>query len=74
MALIGSRASFEVRKSDRDGVCRECGRKWQKGDVIFVSLHNEEVVKIVCSDSCRETFDDRYWQTVADERERNAKA
>ena len=69
MALIGSRMSFDEDVVRRPFRCGECRELVSVGTTCLVSRRNGKVAKRVCSHTCREAFDDRYWQERADEKE-----
>ena len=69
MALIGSASSFVLIRSGRSSQCSECQKKIPAHSHVLVAHRGGRVVKRVCSDGCRETFDDRFWQERADDRE-----
>ena len=69
MALIGSRSSFVLSAYDKSSHCSECLKKITAGTIALVSYRHGRVVKRICSDECRETFDDRFWQELADDRQ-----
>ena len=74
MALIGSLFSFVLASSKRSSKCSECLKKIPAHSYALTAFRGSRVVKRVCSDGCRETFDDRYWQERADDREWGKKA
>ncbi len=65
--MIGS--DFVTESSPRYCRCSECNKKIPKGERRLVSQRGGVVKKIVCSEDCRLTFDDRIWQEFADKRE-----
>ena len=72
MVLLGSRSDFQEVWSSRPRRCGECGSKILSGDTYLASMTAKgHVKKTVCSEECRQTFDDRYWQRRADKRERS---
>ena len=68
MALIGSSSSF-VLASGKSSLCSECLKEIPSHSYALVSYRHGRVVKRVCSDGCREAFDDRFWQERADDRQ-----
>ena len=62
--MIGS--DFIGEPSPRSCRCSECGGKISMGDLRLVSRRGGVVKKIICSEDCRLTFDDRIWQEFAD--------
>ena len=74
MALIGSPLSFVLSRYDKSSNCSECLKKIPAGTIALVSYRHGRVVKRVCSEECRQTFDDRFWQECADDRELGQKA
>ena len=73
MALIGSKGSFILSRYSKTSRCSECGKKIPAHTIALVSTRFGRVVKRVCSDECREMFDDWYWQERADARENRVK-
>ena len=73
MALIGSSSSF-VLASGTSSRCSECLKEIPAHSYALVSSRHGRVVKRVCSDGCRETFDDRFWKERADDRQAGRKA
>ena len=69
MALIGSLPSFVLASSKRSSKCSECLKKIPAHSYALTAFRHGRVVKRVYSDGCRETFDDRYWQERADDRQ-----
>ena len=69
MALIGSASSFVLIRSGKSSLCSECLKMIPAHHDALVSHRSGRVVKRVCSDACRETFDYRFWQERADERQ-----
>ena len=69
MALIGSSASFVLTRCGKASWCSECQKEIPAQSLALVSYRHGRVVKRVCSEACRETFDDRYWQERADDME-----
>ena len=51
--------------------CSECGRRIAKGEHCLESHRFGKLQKRVCSEACRLTFDDRFWQGKARERRSN---
>jgi hypothetical protein len=49
--------------------CSECGQIIPRGSECLESVRFGKVRKRVCSEDCRLTFDDNYWQEKARERE-----
>ena len=74
MALIGSSSSFVLARNGKPSLCSECLKKIPAHSDALVSHRQGRVVKRVCSEGCRETFDDRFWQERADERQADLKA
>ena len=74
MALIGSASSFVLTRCGKVSWCSECQKEIPAHSYALVSHRQGRVVKRVCSDGCRETFDDRFWQERADDRECGRKA
>ena len=74
MALIGSLSSFVLASSKRSSKCSECLKKIPAHSYALVSKRSGRVVKRVCSDACREVFDDRFWQERADDRQADLEA
>ena len=70
MALIGSSSSFVLIRSGKSSQCSECLKTIPAHSYALVSHRQGRVVKRVCSEGCRETFDDRFWQERADDRQR----
>ena len=48
--------------------CSECGKKIRPGEKSLCSIRGTRVMKRVCSEKCRQDFDDSFWQNVADEK------
>ena len=48
--------------------CSECGKRMPIGFTSLVSIRNGKVAKRVCSEECRLTFDNNFWQGVARKR------
>jgi len=69
--MIGS--DFITKTYDHVVRCSECGKKILKGEQALVSIRDGEVKKRVCSESCRLTFDDRFWRHAAKRNERTRK-
>lgn len=64
MALIGS--DFSLEPSAYQFRCGECSVKVAKGEMCNVSRRFGKVQKRLCSkESCRQSFDDAYWQERA---------
>ena len=68
MALVGSRSAFVYEFSACASRCSECGVKIPKGGPCLVSRKLArrspavaKVMKKVCSQECREEFDNRIW-------------
>ena len=74
MALIGSSSSFVLTSYGKWSLCSECLKTIPAHSYALVSSRNGRVVKRVCSDACRQVFDDRFWQERADERQADLKA
>ena len=74
MALIGSSSSFVSARNGKTSVCSECLKTIPAHSYALVSHRSGRVVKRVCSDACRETFDDRFWQERADDRQADLEA
>ena len=74
MALIGSSSSFALVRYGKPSRCSECLKEIPAYSYALVSYRHRRVVKRVCSDGCRETFDDRFWQERADDRQADLKA
>jgi hypothetical protein len=72
MALIGS--DFVQVYQEKTVHCSECGGRIQEGTIALESVRGGQVMKRICGERCRESFDDRYWQRRADMRERMARA
>ena len=70
MSLIGTRADFEVEFLKRAASCSECYRTKGVGQTMLVSKRRDNVKKRVCSEECRQDFEDRFWQEKADDREK----
>lgn len=66
--MIGSARSFHTETCFYLCICSECSRKIERGDTCLVSRAGRRVHKRVCSEACRQTFDDRYWQGRANDR------
>lgn len=64
--MIGS--DFVEQPAPYRVACSECHIKIPKGQIALVSMRYGRVQKRVCSEACRQTFDDRYWQDRAHER------
>ena len=69
MSLIESASSFVLIRSGKSSQCSECRKEIPAHSYALVSSRHGRVVKRVCSDGCRETFDDRFWQERADDRQ-----
>ena len=69
MSFIGTRPDFEVEVLKLAASCSECHRKKGAGQTMLVSKRNGQVKKRVCSEECRQDFEDWYWQEIADDRE-----
>ena len=69
MSIIGSPSSFELVRARRSTRCSECRTTIGVGKFCLESSAKGKVVKRVCSEDCRKTFDDHYWQGRADDRE-----
>ena len=67
MALIGSPSSFKKQIRSHSETCWECHRPRPPGHEWLVSIQGGRIFKWVCSEECRETFDDRFWQERADD-------
>ena len=74
MAMIGSSSSFVLARYGKPSLCSECLKTIPAHSYALVSHRQGRVVKRVCSEGCRETFDDRFWQERADDRELGQKA
>ena len=61
--LIGS--DFMPEISECKTRCSECRRKIEAGQTALVSRRFGKVQKRVCSEECRLTFDDKFWQGKA---------
>ena len=66
MALIGSPSSFKRHIRAYSSTCGECDKVWPAAHEWLVSRKGDRIFKWVCSEACRETFDDRFWQERAD--------
>ena len=54
--------------------CSECGARIPKGGPCLVSRNKESrVKKKVCSQECRETFDDKFWGGLVHAKEERRK-
>ena len=69
MALIESPSSFKKHIRAYSSTCGECDKVWPAGHEWLVSMDGGRIFKWVCSEECREMFDDRYWQDRADDRQ-----
>ena len=69
MAMIGSSSSFVLARYGKSSLCSECLKTIPAHSYALVSHRQGRVVKRVCSEGCRETFDDRFWQERADDRQ-----
>lgn len=65
--MIGS--DFVEHAETATVYCSECGKKIRPGESSLCSLRGGKVQKRVCSEKCRQDFDDAFWQSVADERQ-----
>lgn len=65
MGLIGSRSDFAPETLWRNWTCGECWRFYERGKIVLVSRRNGRVRKIVCSEACREEFEQRFWEGKA---------
>ena len=74
MALIGTLSNFVLYQCGRSSTCSECLKKIPAHSYVLTAFRGGRVVKRVCSDECRETFNDRFWQERADDRQANQKA
>ena len=74
MALIGSSLSFVLIRSGKTSRCSECQKEIPAHSHALVAHRQGRVVKRVCSDACREVFDDRFWQERADDRQADLEA
>ena len=72
MVLIGSPSSFVWASSKKSSVCSECHEVIPARQNALVAYRHGRAVKRVCSDVCRETFDDHFWQERADDRQAEA--
>jgi len=65
MALIGS--DFVRQISDRPRRCSQLmfGKRIKKGDVCLMSIRNGKIMKVVCSEDCRQDFDAEFWEGAA---------
>jgi hypothetical protein len=67
MPLIGN--DFVIEPAPYTFRCDECERKISRGQSCQVSRRFGKVQKRLCErESCRQSFDDRYWQERARER------
>lgn len=62
-------SDFVPMKSQFAKKCSECGVTYPAGFEWLVSARHGKVMKRVCSEKCRQDFDDRFWQARADQRE-----
>lgn len=67
LKLLGN--DFTWRTSPDARRCSECGSLIVKGQQELVSIKRGKVKKRICSEACRQTFDDRIWQEIANSRE-----
>lgn len=74
MSLLGSKANFQEYKYTYRTHCSECTREIPAGTVCLVSMRNGVVKKRVCSEECRQTFDDRVWREIANKNEKRRKS
>jgi hypothetical protein len=58
--MIGSDFVPYVMKYKR--FCGECHKPMLPGDTVLASIRGGKVKKYVCSEDCRRTFDDGFWQ------------
>jgi len=70
MAILGSKSDFQPKVRNKVAKCGECGVKFPRDHVWLVSIRDGVPRKYVCSEGCREAFDDKFWQERADARER----
>lgn len=69
MALIGSRRAFNYEYSARPSLCSECGARIRKGGPCLIARDGKgRTRKKVCSQECREAFDDKFWQGLVNTR------
>lgn len=66
VSLIGSPSDFQWACSEKKRRCSECGTQ---GKRMLISVRYGRTQKIVCSEECRQAFDDAFWQSMADKRE-----
>ena len=66
MALIGSRGRFTEKVYSREEYCSECACRFPKGHTWLVDIRGGAVKKRICSEECRETFDTRVWEEIAE--------
>jgi hypothetical protein len=66
MSLIGN--DFKLVVAPFAFNCGECGNHIPAGGRCLESVRFGKVQKRVCSEDCRVSFDDRYWQERADQR------
>lgn len=65
MAHIGSRADFEEMVLTRPWQCYECHKRFLPGARILVSKKKGRSRKQVCSEECRQAFEERFWEGKA---------
>jgi len=58
--MIGS--DFQAAIAPRTYLCTECGQRYRAGSLCLVAIRGGKVKKRVCSEDCRQTFDDQFWQ------------
>ena len=71
MALTGTRANFVEEMAVYSCNCSECLNKISKGSTRLVSRRNGRVMKVVCSEECRQDFEARFLDEVANNHERS---
>jgi len=64
MPLLGS--DFVEMTSVVRRRCSECGQAISVGGAMLASIRGGKVKKVVCSEACRQDFDARVWQEIAD--------
>jgi hypothetical protein len=61
--------AFQPEHSPRARKCSECPQKIWKGDPCLVARRGAKVLKVVCGESCRQTFEHALFSDLADRRE-----
>ena len=69
--LLGAKGSFHEEIALVSGVCSECHERIGKGAIRLVARRNGRVQKVVCGEKCRDDFEARIWDEIAERHEQS---